>query len=469
MRSEPCILFLAANPEGTDHLALDAEARDIQMKLDATPARGVQAVTRWAVTPDDLLHHLNTIQPVVVHFSGHGAGSPGLVLHDESAGAVPVSASALRRLFSALRDNIRLVVLNACFSSVQAEAIAEVIDVVVGMNDTIGDEAARRFAASFYRALGHARSARNAFDQGVAAIALHGLRDETVPRLVARRGIDPGAVFPLAAHGEAQDLIGPNDQARRGGPVEDHPGAWFLSEFREIVRPVRDPSANAVVNLVFGDLSRARNLVPVIPINQSFDFEQRGPRSVLAAFENVDVKGVAFYTALEQLWPAHTRPRAAGLGSTHYIPLPANSMDFPGIMFAVTTRDLSRRPADYGYYVNTPLEGIDLVLQAVLDRASRESILGLAIPLLGAGYANIRNGIDQALLNAAVLGLTIIKLGDHLGSPDCPLRRVVVVAYSNDPQSKAEHALWDFAVPLLAMDAGERATWFRSWCVNRGW
>src|SRR5690348_11295843 len=56
--------------------------------------------------------------------------------------------------------------LNACYTRVQAEAISDVIDYVIGMNATIGDKAASAFAASFYRAIGFGRSVKDSFDQG---------------------------------------------------------------------------------------------------------------------------------------------------------------------------------------------------------------------------------------------------------------------------------------------------------------
>src|SRR4051794_34439370 len=56
-----------------------------------------------------------------------------------------VSAFALNRLFGVLKDNIRVVVLNACYTRAQADAIADVIDCVIGMNAAIDDEAARVF------------------------------------------------------------------------------------------------------------------------------------------------------------------------------------------------------------------------------------------------------------------------------------------------------------------------------------
>jgi CHAT domain len=203
------ILFLAANPISSDYsrLALDEEARDIQQKLDAAKYRQhFDLVTRWAVRPDDLQDALLREQPTVVHFSGHGDGEPGIVLHSDGAGKPNrIDADALKSLFTALRDNIRIVVLNACYSEVQARAINEVIDFVIGMSDEIGDEAARHFAASFYRALAFNRNVQNAFDLGVAAIKGHGrAHDALLPVLLTRPGssahttvlVEEGAATP---------------------------------------------------------------------------------------------------------------------------------------------------------------------------------------------------------------------------------------------------------------------------------
>jgi hypothetical protein len=84
-----------------------------------------------------------------------------------------------------------VVVLNACYSIEQATALVRVIDFVVGMNDKVGDKAAIKFAASFYRALGFGRSVQNAFDQGITAIRLEGLAGSDVPELLIRTGVDP--------------------------------------------------------------------------------------------------------------------------------------------------------------------------------------------------------------------------------------------------------------------------------------
>jgi hypothetical protein len=67
------VLFLAANPCGTDPRALDVEAHSIRSELKRSGYRDrFQLETRWAVQPLDLLRELRELQPAVVHFSGQG-------------------------------------------------------------------------------------------------------------------------------------------------------------------------------------------------------------------------------------------------------------------------------------------------------------------------------------------------------------------------------------------------------------
>jgi hypothetical protein len=182
-------LFLAANPQGTTPLALDQEIRQITQKIRLSDGRDVlEVVSVWAVQPSDLLQYLNQYKPHVVHFSGHGTAAGEIVLVDGAGAAKAVSARALRSLFATLKDNVQLVVLNACYSRTQGAAINEVIDFVIGMNTAIGDEAAIVFAASLYSALGFNRTVGEAFEQAKTALLLEGIPEENTPELLVRPG-----------------------------------------------------------------------------------------------------------------------------------------------------------------------------------------------------------------------------------------------------------------------------------------
>ena len=59
-----------------------------------------------------------------------------------------VSTEALAGLFALFASSVECVVLNACYSAVQAEAIAEHIPHVIGMSQAISDQAAMEFAVA---------------------------------------------------------------------------------------------------------------------------------------------------------------------------------------------------------------------------------------------------------------------------------------------------------------------------------
>lgn len=197
-RKDMKVLFLAANPLTSSRLSLDEEARAIEEKIrDAKHRDAVVMRTRWAVRPNDLQQALLEDDPCVVHFSGHGGGAVGIAMHSSDQEKEHlVSAEALADLFRVLKGNIRVVVLNACYSESQAKAIVEEVDFVVGMSDSIGDDAARVFAAAFYRGLAFGRSVGTSFDLGVNELKLMGLsEDESIPKLLVRPGMDATATI----------------------------------------------------------------------------------------------------------------------------------------------------------------------------------------------------------------------------------------------------------------------------------
>lgn len=185
------ILFVAANPRITSPLRLAEECAEIQRELKMAPHRDdFQFESRWAVSIDELMRHLNELAPTVIHFSGHGGGESGLLLQDEQGQPQPVSGRALAMMVEAAARDARVVVLNACYSTAQAEALCAKVKCVVGMDGAIGDDAARAFAIRFYGALGNRRSIGNAVDQGVAALAAKQLPDEVLPRCMTGDGVD---------------------------------------------------------------------------------------------------------------------------------------------------------------------------------------------------------------------------------------------------------------------------------------
>jgi hypothetical protein len=107
----------------------------------------------------------------------------------------------LAGLFRVLKDNVRIVFLNACYSSTQASGVVDYIDCAVGMSDAIGDEASIAFAAEFYQALSFGKSVQDAFDLGKFRLKGEGIADaDGLANLHNRSGVDPASVVLLRAY-----------------------------------------------------------------------------------------------------------------------------------------------------------------------------------------------------------------------------------------------------------------------------
>jgi hypothetical protein len=132
-----------------------------------------------------------------VHFSGYGSHA-GLSLTGDDGQDRLVTTRALTALFVTLKDNIRLVFLNACYSREQAQALVASIDCVIGMSEGMYENAATIFASSFYRAIGFGRSIQEAFDQGIASLLLEGIPAEEKPELLIKDGVDASKIVLIA-------------------------------------------------------------------------------------------------------------------------------------------------------------------------------------------------------------------------------------------------------------------------------
>lgn len=194
------ILILASNPKGTSVLDLDREIRDIREGLRRSPNRDdFDIEMRGAVRPIDLRRSLLEVKPQIVHFCGHGSGEGGLVLEDDDGNAKFVENDALSRLFEVFGDQVECILLNACYSEVQADALIQHINYVVGMNREIPDAAAIAFSIGFYDAIGAGRTIEDAYKLGCNAIETDLPNSQTSSRKLIPIEL-PEKKTPLADH-----------------------------------------------------------------------------------------------------------------------------------------------------------------------------------------------------------------------------------------------------------------------------
>jgi hypothetical protein len=242
--------------------------------------------------------------------------------------------------------------------------------------------------------------------------------------------------------------------------IDKLPYPNFRDKFREIVDPYYIASSKSYLHIVFGSIADVENMSIAVGCSQDFDLFQVDSKSVLGALLKVKVGDQNAIEAVNEIWPVSERPQDAGLGMSHFVKLPTNSNNLEGVVFTVTTRDISSNEQDKGIYTNTPVQGIPIVLDKVFTEAKHNNISALAVPLLGAGHANIaRTRHNPALKMAfekAILAITIDECLNQFLTNDETLRRIVIVVFSDAPQSVREHGLWELAIKMLHPNSEKR-------------
>jgi hypothetical protein len=173
----------------------------------------LKLLLRGPVRIDDLRRALLDCEPQIVHFSGHGTAnnnivvennsgqlqqreayrlnspSGGIALENNSGQMQLVSTKSLTDLFKSFQNKIECVLLNACYSEVQAEEIHKHIYCVIGMERSIRDDAAIKFAQGFYDVIGAGRNYEDAFQLGSNNIDLNGIPQSLITTIKINKDI----------------------------------------------------------------------------------------------------------------------------------------------------------------------------------------------------------------------------------------------------------------------------------------
>ncbi len=201
------ILFLSSNPKGTDKLELEKEFAQLHNVLQNNSS-SFMVKSEWAVTVLELQNLIIKHKPNILHFSGHGIPARdlpkdpatrglkkknherenGIILEGPNGERSLVSTSALSDVFElfAERYRIKAVILNACYVGEQAEALNKHVPLIIGMKNTITDEAAIYFSRQFYATLAAENDLKFAFKVAKNQLRLFNLDDKDVPVMKSR-------------------------------------------------------------------------------------------------------------------------------------------------------------------------------------------------------------------------------------------------------------------------------------------
>jgi hypothetical protein len=183
MTQKKKILILSSNPQDTNRLRLDQEVREIDEGLRRSKKRDNFTIDqKWAIKIRDIRRALLDYEPNIVHFCGHG-DKDGLIIENDIGEAEIINSDALTGLFELCSAHIECILLNACYSEVQADAIKKHINYVIGMKKGINDHAAIEFSVGFYDALGAGKNFQDAFKFACNAIHLSNIPEHLIPAL----------------------------------------------------------------------------------------------------------------------------------------------------------------------------------------------------------------------------------------------------------------------------------------------
>lgn len=185
------VLFLGANPFNTGKLNLKEEyaeiARQLENKKDVLNLK-----SEFCTDLESFQTETNNFRPNIIHFAGHGSDSngeleafgrgiapddanwkenTGLIFHESGYGAAILINDAtldynFETFIEADQIPIEVIVLNACYSTNQADVLSKRVKYVVGVHNSIADGASIDFSAGFYYGLSDGKNVESAFRYG---------------------------------------------------------------------------------------------------------------------------------------------------------------------------------------------------------------------------------------------------------------------------------------------------------------
>ena len=196
-----CILFLAANPKGTEALEIDREVLEIRVGMERSRNRSeYRSEYRPVVTWEEMRRAIMDVQPQIVHVLGHGEKGKRLIF--EGMDGPEAVKKSLKQLFEVFP--VECVVLSACYSETEAAQIHQYVRCVIGMSQSIADQSAREFALGFYQGLLEENGYEWAFGYGKGRISsqIGRVQPSLLIRDKVRTVVDlelPGGIVPIAS------------------------------------------------------------------------------------------------------------------------------------------------------------------------------------------------------------------------------------------------------------------------------
>ncbi|HEY6178227.1 MAG TPA: CHAT domain-containing protein [Kofleriaceae bacterium] len=175
-------------------LDIDREYNEIQHALGFPGLRGLPVIemipaVQWSQFSTILQEATSSM---VLHFSGHGDATGGLYMRSELGTPIAIPAESLVDQMRRFHRRLPLVVLNACYTDDLAQRLIDDVQVVIGMEHRVTDDAAILFSTTFYRSLVlHGVPIAEAFDDACITVDGRYRGQHGHARIRRQIGVDP--------------------------------------------------------------------------------------------------------------------------------------------------------------------------------------------------------------------------------------------------------------------------------------
>ncbi|MGC1396185.1 MAG: tetratricopeptide repeat-containing serine protease family protein [Coleofasciculaceae cyanobacterium] len=137
------------------------------------------------IKADKLDEELSAIKPWIIQISGSANGIEGLTRESDSGRATSKTPEkSIADLFEFHAKSVQCIILNGCYSDVQAREIVQYIDFVIGINQDLEESKVLKFLDDFYFYIGSERTIIDSYQRSCHHLNGTGIQNKLMPILL---------------------------------------------------------------------------------------------------------------------------------------------------------------------------------------------------------------------------------------------------------------------------------------------
>jgi hypothetical protein len=186
---------LYAGSKRSSNLDLESSYKIVVSGIGNYLTKGTLKFTKSLnLNTSNIFEVLLKIQPHIFHFTGKQDGGD-IRITDDSNNVTTISDVELAGYLTSFGNNIKLAIIDTCYSYNCAKSISDVVDFAIGVKGFVYDTNADCFFKVFYKALCMGYSLKDAVGQATASQKFKKIPLQQIPILISKKGADPSKAY----------------------------------------------------------------------------------------------------------------------------------------------------------------------------------------------------------------------------------------------------------------------------------